>query len=269
MTKKVLCIFVLLLAMVGVLASCKHEHTWEIVSKQEATCSSDGYTLMKCKECGAEDYADFVESTGCNLEDYVKTEPTCTSSGLVVKRCSRCNYEDWLAGEETIPALGHDWIDATCQTPQTCSVCKETTGSKKPHTLSNGSCEECGEKLSLNITMQQTPAKAKNIGSYKGNYIIEEYSVTQASYTVLSWNSDGTCEINLSISGEKTYETGPQYIISSVVVEIKDSKGNSKTESIYVGIIHTGEKFENKTKKIVLNADETYTLTFDDSSIWV
>ncbi|MEG0836236.1 MAG: hypothetical protein RR413_12425 [Christensenellaceae bacterium] len=65
-------------------------------------------------------------------------EATCISP----KTCSTC---DETEGE----ALGHQWIEATCTAPKMCSVCHTTEGSKKAHTVSSGEgipkCTECNE----------------------------------------------------------------------------------------------------------------------------
>ena len=50
------------------------------------------------------------------------TDATCTAP----KTCSVC-------GETEGEALGHDWTDATCTTPKTCSVCGETEGEALGH----------------------------------------------------------------------------------------------------------------------------------------
>lgn len=43
------------------------------------------------------------------------------------KTCTKC-------GETEGEALGHDWVDATCTTPKTCSVCGEIEGEALGHT---------------------------------------------------------------------------------------------------------------------------------------
>ncbi|MCR5457773.1 MAG: hypothetical protein K6F14_06825 [Clostridiales bacterium] len=56
-------------------------------------------------------------------------EATCT----VPKTCSECGKTE---GE----ALGHTWIAATCTVPKTCSVCGETEGTALGHTWIAATC---------------------------------------------------------------------------------------------------------------------------------
>ena len=48
---------------------------------------------------------------------------------------------------EFAPCVSHDWQDATCTTPKTCSVCGETEGDvdADAHSYVDGTCEYCGE----------------------------------------------------------------------------------------------------------------------------
>lgn len=49
------------------------------------------------------------------------------------KTCSEC-------GKTKGEALGHKWQDATCTTPKTCSVCKATEGNPLDHTWQEATC---------------------------------------------------------------------------------------------------------------------------------
>ncbi len=77
--------------------------------------------------------------TGCG-HTHEWQEATCTTP----KTCTTC---DETEGE----ALGHTWTEATCSAPKTCSVCGETDGEALEHTLTEANyqqaatCEVCGE----------------------------------------------------------------------------------------------------------------------------
>ncbi|MCM1135447.1 MAG: hypothetical protein NC400_07705 [Clostridium sp.] len=79
--------------------------------------------------------------TGCCLS-HDWQEATCTEP----KTCSKC-------GETEGEALGHTWEEATCTEPKTCGVCKETEGEALGHNLSEATCWEaavcsvCGETV--------------------------------------------------------------------------------------------------------------------------
>ena len=64
----------------------------------------------------------------------VTTAATCTSTGVKTFTCSVCKETK----TEDIPASGHQWEDATCTAPKTCSVCKITEGEAKGHTWDEG-----------------------------------------------------------------------------------------------------------------------------------
>lgn len=67
-------------------------------------------------------------------EGHTWVNATCESP----KSCSVC-------GTTEGDPLGHTWVSATCTTPKTCSVCGDTLGSTASHNYSTlGKCMECG-----------------------------------------------------------------------------------------------------------------------------
>ena len=74
--------------------------------------------------------------------------PTCTEAGYTVHTCD-CgdSYTDSEAA-----ATGHNYVDATCTAPKTCSACGVTEGEAKGHDYAEGNCttpktcKVCGEK---------------------------------------------------------------------------------------------------------------------------
>ena len=57
-----------------------------------------------------------------STHEHAFSDPTCTEPG-------KCE-----CGEIGDVALGHTWVEATCDAPKTCSVCKATEGEAKGHT---------------------------------------------------------------------------------------------------------------------------------------
>ena len=55
--------------------------------------------------------------------------PTCTKFGTMEHTCSICGEVETAL----IEPLGHNWVDATCTTPKTCSRCGETIGEPLGH----------------------------------------------------------------------------------------------------------------------------------------
>ena len=57
--------------------------------------------------------------------------PTCTETGLTEgKHCSVCG--EVTAAQDTVDALGHNWVSATTEAPRTCLDCGATEGEKLP-----------------------------------------------------------------------------------------------------------------------------------------
>ncbi len=59
----------------------------------------------------------------------ITTAATCASDGVRTYTCSGCSH----SYTKTIPATGHSWIAATCETAKTCSTCGTTSGSALGH----------------------------------------------------------------------------------------------------------------------------------------
>ena len=115
----------------------------------EATCT-EGSHCTRCGESGG--------TPARGHSEYSYTEPaTCTEPGYTFHGCYRCDYT-YLTDEvpalghtpgsgpncygpqicevckiELQPALGHDWADATCTAPKTCSRCGLTEGAALDH----------------------------------------------------------------------------------------------------------------------------------------
>ena len=81
-----------------------------------------------------------ISLTGCHIK-HEWVEATCTEP----KTCT-------IGGETEGEPLGHTWVNATCTEPKTCSVCGETEGEALGHTWAEATCTEpktcsvCGEK---------------------------------------------------------------------------------------------------------------------------
>lgn len=92
-------------------------HEWS-----EATCTKP----KTCSACGATEGA----ALGHKIEVEAGKEATCTEDGLTEgSYCTVCG--EVLTAQTTIPAIGHDWEEATVYKPKTCKVCGATEGEKK------------------------------------------------------------------------------------------------------------------------------------------
>ena len=121
----------------------------------EATCTSQAI----CEKCG-QPYGIQVEHSFIEIEENL---PTCEENGYSAHRvCQGCNY---IEGKIVLSATGHqdmdgdyvcdngcnttivhdhDWMDATCQAPKTCSKCGLSEGDIASHFYESGFCITCG-----------------------------------------------------------------------------------------------------------------------------
>ncbi len=104
----------------------------EVIDKAvAATCTTDGKTEGKhCSRCGAVIVAQSTVPRLGHLYERVIKAPTCTEGGYDLYTCSRCG-DDYKINFTMV--LGHNWVDATCTTPKTCSRCDATEGEALGH----------------------------------------------------------------------------------------------------------------------------------------
>lgn len=104
-------------------------HDWA-----EATCM----TAKHCRTCGVTE----GEPLDHCLVKTVVVQPTCTEEGYTVRYCQ---WHDLCGYTETgnyVSALGHDWLDANCTAPATCSRCGATEGEALGHNWLDATCTE-------------------------------------------------------------------------------------------------------------------------------
>lgn len=143
---------------------CGTQEQWEeigIGSNNDALTNA----IRHCNSTG--DEVTDLEDKKCRICDCVheyaqeRTEPTCTAEGMIVYTCSICGH----SFGETIPARGHNWQDATCTEPKTCSVCFATEGEALGHDFVDGYCTRCGvqdDRFSQGLTYKE----------YNGGYMV-------------------------------------------------------------------------------------------------
>ena len=104
-------------------------------SKVGRTCTTDGYILHTCQNCGFTYMSDFDYAAGHQLDVVPGVPQTCTTAGRTLQAtCRVCGQV--VEKAETIPPFGHQWSTKT--TPATtkkdgkrvttCSICGERQG---------------------------------------------------------------------------------------------------------------------------------------------
>ena len=180
-----------------------HVHTWD-----DATCT----TPKTCTECGATEgkalghtwqNATCTNPQTCSVcetkdgtaldHDYSKvvTVPTCTAQGYTTYTCAGCGDQ---YQSDIVAALGHDYADAACEVPKTCTACGHSNGAALGHTWDNGvvireatedaegeklfTCEVCAE------TMTQAVPALDHVHSYTA--VVTDPTCTEKGYTMYS-----------------------------------------------------------------------------------
>ena len=126
-----------------------------------------------------------IALSGCGHE-HEWTEATCTEP----KTCSVC-------GETEGEPLGHKWKEATCTEPRTCSVCGETEGEPLGHKWAEATCTEpkicsvCGE------------TEGEPLG-----HTVEEWEVIKEPTCTEAGSREGTCTVCGETAAEEVEATG-------------------------------------------------------------
>ena len=78
-------------------------------------CTSEGYTLNQCKDCGYEYNSNFIAPTGHALKS-APTNPSCTAQGFTVYSCESCDFtytSDYVA--PTAHVLQRTVVEPSCE----------------------------------------------------------------------------------------------------------------------------------------------------------
>ena len=271
-------------------------HKFELVAEVAPSCEGAGSKTYKCTECG-ETKSETVDALGhdypenwtvilpatctergsqikiCGVCNNINSEiipafghtkvidaavaPTCTETGLTEGfHCSVCNTV--FVKQETVDALGHTWIDATCTAPKTCSVCNKTEGEALGHTPAEAvrenvveatcyaegsyeevvycSVEECGAELSREektiSKIAHTPAEAVS------ENIEEATCYAEGSYDEVVYCSVEECGAELSREEkpiDKIAHTPAEPVIENIVEATCYAEG-SYDEVVYCSV---------------------------------
>lgn len=94
----------------------KHNEAYIDTKTVEATCQNVGYTYWICLKCGEHGYDFEQDRLPHTPGEPVKVDATCTTPGSLVIKCKVCNAVISQSTEEENPALGHDegeWVTIT------------------------------------------------------------------------------------------------------------------------------------------------------------
>ena len=232
--KKLLRLMVLLavlLAAATALAEC--HHTYDMVDVKKVTCTSDGYYLLKCNDCGHTVKEITDKATGHTWKYESNKPATCDEKGYNKYNCVTCGevlYDRW-------DALGHDWKDSKVLEEATCTK----DGSMRTV------CKVCG------LSGTRKLAKSHNYGSW---------NVTEEATDHTKGTRTRTCKVCKKKQTESFYPEGTLY------KNIKNQKDAVKSlQQMLTDLGFLNDKvdgiFGSKTEKAVKTCQKEYGLTAD------
>lgn len=188
------------------------EHKEKILSKQEATCSQEGYIFYTCEECH-KDWHDTFEKLPHTEQPLPSKAATCNETGLTAgKKCSVC--QEVLVKQVVLAKLEHVWRDvsakaATCTANgnnayKECNLCHATLNKEiipAAHDFSQNpnQCAKCGARnpgcqhtnASITTTKEAT-CKATGTQTFKCNDCGDTYVETLPKLDYHNY-VNGTC----------------------------------------------------------------------------
>ena len=171
-------------------SSCP-DHAYEETTVKP-DCVNGGYTAMICIICGHSYATDEVPALGHHPVTDKAVAATCTASGLTEgSHCDRCTAV--LIPQEVTPALGHQWQEATCKAPKTCSACGATSGKKGGHVYDNGvdgTCNLCGIDR-VNTVKRQVHHMLRMYNPNTGEHFYTGSEVERDDLIAAGWNYEG------------------------------------------------------------------------------
>lgn len=124
-------------------ATCTAPRTCTVCKATEGQPLGHSYTNGKCSRCGNKmpNYQDPTPGCSHTFQLSSQTAPTCTKKGSFTYTCGNCGD----SYTESVPSTGHNYADATCDEPKTCTVCAATSGSTLGHSYgADHLCTRCG-----------------------------------------------------------------------------------------------------------------------------
>ena len=193
-------------------------HTYVEDITKAPSCISTGTKSQKCTVCSQTQNSVSIPALGHDYKQHTLDKATCVANGTRSMKCTRCGD----TYTETISALGHAWSAATCTSPETCSACGETKGTKLGHTTSNGVCKRCGYNSFKTLVFSGVGSETiHNISFGDGQYDIKIHlsggdSVDQLAVMAFSEKS-GNPKTEMW-ANEKSISSGQSYDVDSYYV---------------------------------------------------
>lgn len=179
--------------------------------------------------------------SGCGCQ-HEWTEASC----LTPKTCTKCEE---VEGE----ALGHDWQAATCAAPETCSRCGETQGETLPHTYGDWvmgetemthTCTACGAAESTEIDREIYLQQA--LAGHWDFYVMQTASQTVTTYQL----ADNVVGVYFQASEDgtaKLYDSETLFDVTWEFLEYAEEEG--------IGLYYFSVKFDDGSTGLMMLKD--------------
>ncbi len=178
---------------------------------------------------------------------------TCTESGEQERYCD-CGEKQ----TNIIPKKNHDWAEATCTLPKTCTRCNTTEGNALGHTVSIGKCNRCYTHFAPDISIPNVPITVSGNG--------QRLKLTELTYSYIG-DIFGGGTFYFRYSGEKIYDNDGLTSNDSCwfIYKVYDAEGilvHSGSE--LTSYLSVGDKFSNETFSVSVGNSTSYTLVIED-----
>ena len=270
MKQKILCVLFLamLIAILCMLTSCGCDHSeTELQVTSNPTCQMNGWKNRVCLKCGehlvAGEQIEKLEHNYVLVEEKAPTCDTYLGKGYKQYKCTTCETYN----SEEIPALEHQWTEASCTSAKKCTVCGRTEGYILSHDYSttDGACTVCGFGVKFQLpTMPQT-ITCYNSRGIEQQCRIEKIEITRKSsysysYYELEFLITSTYHINGNNYSDKAIFNWKLYDEDGMVItsgtgysngEIQVGEKSKTTIKMYIGN-NNDELQDGKTYKLIL-----------------
>ncbi len=181
-----------------VISAYSHTHSYKKGNTVAATCSTDGYTVYTCADCGHSVNQDVVAAPGHTVVIDAAVAPTITETGLTEgKHCSVCS--EILVPQEIVPATGDIIAGA---------VSVNVKYSKPAICCDEGEVidlSQCGVQFSASSAMTESGIS----WTYNGSVVRSFTPPAKGVYTLVA--SKGSSTMNVYVVAKKASET--EYVL--------------------------------------------------------
>ena len=219
----------------------------------EATCLKSGsyLSVVKCSVCSANLSSEVVQvdklpHAPAKAVEENRKESTCTVAGsydLVVK-CSECSEE--LSKETiTLELANHNYADATCDAPATCTVCGKTTdGNPLGHEWEEVTYTWSADGKSCTATRVCTRSSdhTETATATVTSVVATEATCTEMGTTTYTATFDKEWAVSVTTSIKDIPSTGHKY--DAVVTAPTCSAGGYTTYTCACGDTYVGNKVD-------------------------